>query len=143
MNPLPIQESAANLDLSPRVAYSATVAASPTDGTETTVCSVTCPGDIAIVTGIIVMGWFAITIGTSGVSVNAKIRRTSAAGTTLQATGAVNEGASAATQLAYRYLQVVDTAPTMPGQVYVLTATVGSASAGSTVSAASLIAIYV
>jgi hypothetical protein len=141
--PVPISASAAGLDLSPRVFTSAVVAASPADATETTVCSVTCTGDIAIVAGIIIMGWFAITIGTNGTSVNAKLRRTSAAGATLQATGVVNEGVTAATQLGYRYLQVLDTAPVMPGQVYVLTATVGAASAASAVSAASLIVIAV
>jgi hypothetical protein len=139
--PTPIQYSAAALDLSPRVFSSATVVASPADATETTVMSVTCPGDIAIVSGIIIMAWAAFTIGTNGVSANLKIRRTSAAGTMLTATGVVNEGATAATQLVYRYAQFFDTGPTMPGQVYVGTLTVGSASAASTVSAVSIIAI--
>ena len=53
----------------------------------------------------------------------------------------LNEGVTAATQLGYRYAQAFDTGPTMPGQVYVATLTVGSASAASTVSAVSLIAI--
>src|ERR1051326_4299470 len=116
MSPIPISESGAGIDLSPRVFSSATVVASPADATETTVVSVTCPGDIAIVSGILVMCFVAFTVGTNGVSANLKIRRTSAAGTTLTATGAVNEGATAATQLVYRYAQFFDTGPTMPGQ---------------------------
>lgn len=143
MSPLPIQESAANLDLSPRVFQSQVVAGSPADNTETIVCSVTCTGDIAVVSGIIVMAWVAFTVGTNGVAANLKIRRTNASGTTQAATGVVNEGVTAATQLGYRYAQAFDTAPTMPGQVYVATLTVASGSAASTVSAASLICIAV
>lgn len=141
--PEPIRYSAANLDLSPRVFRSTTVAASPTAATEVAVCTVTCTGDIAAIAGVLLVGFFAITIGTDGVSVAAGIRRTNAAGTSIQTTGAVNEGGSAATQLAYRTVVGFDTGPTLPGQVYVLTATVGSASAGSTVSAAALVAIVV
>lgn len=141
--PVPIQESAANLDLSPRVFSTATVVGSPADATETIVASVTCTGDIAVVSGIVVMAFAAFTIGTNGVSANLKIRRTNASGTTVVATGVVNEGGSAATQLGFRYAQGFDTGPTMPGQVYVATLTVGSATAASTVSAVSLIAITV
>lgn len=141
MSPQPIQYSAAALDLSPRVFNSSVVAASPADATETTVCSVTCPGDIAIVSGIIIMAFVAFTVGTNGTSANLKIRRTNAAGTTLTATGAVNEGTTAATNLVYRYAQILDTGATMPNQVYVATLTVGAATAASTVSAASLICI--
>lgn len=141
--PLPIQESAANLDLSPRVFKSTAVAASPADATETTVCTLTCTGDIAVVSGILVIGFAAFTVGTAGVSVNAKIRRTDTSGTTVVATGVTNEGVTAATQLGTRLVLGYDTGPTMPGQVYVLTLTVGSANATSTVSAASLIAVVI
>lgn len=141
--PVPIQIDASHVDLSPRVFSSSTVVASPTDATETIVASVTCTGDIAVVSGIIVMAFAAFTIGTNGTSANLKIRRTNASGSTQAATGAVNEGTTAATNLVYRYAQAFDTGPTMPGQVYVATLTVGAASAGSTVSGVSLIAIAV
>jgi hypothetical protein len=141
--PQPISASAAGLDLSPRVFQSQAVAGSPADATETIVCTVTCSGDIAIVAGIIVMAWVAFTVGTNGVAANLKIRRTNAAGATQAATGVVNEGVTAATQLGYRYAQAFDTGPTMPGQVYVATLTLASASAASTVSAASLICLAV
>ena len=141
--PVPIQDSAANIDLSPRTFYSNSIVASPADATETIICQLTCTGDIAITQGILVFGWCAFTVGTSGASVNAKIRRTNVSGTTLVATGATNEGVTAATQLGWRYVQVQDTGPTMPGQIYCLTLTVGSAAAASTVSACNLIAIAV
>jgi hypothetical protein len=139
--PAPIQESAANLDLSPRVFASSVVVASPAAGAETIICQVTCPGDIAIVSGFIVMAWCAFTVGTSGVSVSFKIRRTTVAGTTIADTGATNEGVTAATQLGWRYAQAFDTGATMPNQIYCATLLVGSGSAASTVSAATLIAI--
>lgn len=141
--PLPIQIDASHIDLSPRVFSSSTVVASPADATETIIAQVTCTGDIAIVSGIIVMAWCAFTVGTNGVSANLKIRRTNASGSTQAATGVVNEGVTAAAQLGYRYAQAFDTGPTMPGQIYVATLTVGSASAASTVSGVSLIAIAV
>lgn len=143
MAPVPLQYSAAAIDLSPRVFSSSVVAGSPADATETIVASVTCTGDIAVVSGILVMAWAAFTVGTSGASVNLQIRRTNAAGSSRAATGAVNEGVTAATQLGYRYAQAFDTGPTMPGQVYVATLTVASAVAVSTVSAVSLVALVV
>lgn len=141
--PVPIQETAANLDLSTRIFKSTSVAASPADATETAVCTVTCTGDIAAVAGVYLFGFAAFTVGTNGVSVNAKLRRTDASGTTVIATGVTNEGVTAATQLGYRTLLGFDSGPTLPGQVYVLTLTVGSASAASTVSAATLVAVVV
>jgi hypothetical protein len=143
MAPVPIQYNAGAIDLSPRLFASSTVVGSPTDNTETIVASVTCTGDIAVVSGILVWAWAAFTVGTNGVSVNLKIRRTDASGSTRAATGAVNEGVTAATQLGYRYAQAFDTGPTMPGQVYVATLTVASGSAASTVSAVSIAALVV
>lgn len=141
--PAPIQESAANLDLSPRLFSSTVVVASPAAAAETIVCQLTCSGDIAVISGILVMGFAACTVGTNGVSVQAKIRRTNVSGTTVVDGGAVNEGGTAATNLVYRYVQGFDTGATMPGQVYCLTLQVASGSAASTVSAVSLIALAV
>lgn len=143
MSPVPIQQSAAALDLSPRLFASETVAGSPALAAETVVCSVTCDGDIAVVQGIYVWGFAAFTVGTDGASVLARIRRDSVSGTIIAATGAVNEGVTAATQLATRIVFGRDEAPTMPGEVYVLTLTVASATAASTVSGASLFALAV
>lgn len=141
--PVPINETAASIDLSPRVFKSTTVAASPADATETTVCTLTCTGDIAVISGVILVGFAAFTVGTSGTAITAKIRRTDTSGTTIVSTGVTNEGVTAATQLGTRNVLGFDTGPTMPGQVYVLTLTVANGAAASTVSAASLIAIVV
>lgn len=143
MAPVPIQYSGAAVDLSPRVFSSSTVAGSPADATETIVAQVTCSGDIAVVSGILVMAWAAFTVGTSGTSVNLKIRRTNVSGSTQAATGAANEGVTAATQLGYRYAQAFDTGPTMPGQIYVATLTVAAGVAASTVSGVSIVAVVV
>lgn len=141
--PQPIQQDAAGIDLTPRFVRSTTVAASPADATETIICTLTVPGDIAQIAGIELVGWAAYTIGTNGVSGNLKIRRTNASGTTIVATGVCNEGTWAATQLTEQGVMGFDTGGTLPNQVYVLTLTVGSATAASTVSAAYLRALVV
>ncbi len=97
---------------------------------------------MAIIAGIVVFGWVAFTVGTSGTAVNLKIRRTNASGATQAATGAVNEGVTAATQLATRQIMAFDTGPTLP-QIYVATLTVTGGAAASTVSAVQLTAIAV
>lgn len=136
--PAPITVTAAGIDLTPRVFKSTAVAASPTDDTETIVCTLTVTGDIAAIAGVLLIGFFAFTVGTNGVSAAAKIHRTNAAGTTIVSSGLVT---ATAANLSERTVVGFDTAPVLPGQVYVLTATVTSASAGSTVSAAALVAI--
>jgi hypothetical protein len=141
--PEPIITSALGLDLSPRVTHSSTVAASPTDATETTICTLTLPGDPTIVAGVLLFGFAAFTVGTTGNAANLKIRQTDTSGTTIVATGATNTGALAATQLTSLAVVSFDTAPSATGQVYVLTLTVGAATAGSTVSAAELVAIAI
>jgi hypothetical protein len=135
----PIKTNAAGLDLSPRIARSDTVAASPTDSTETIVCTLTIPLDVQPTLGVFLLGFAAFTVGTNGVSANLRIRQTNAAGSVIKATGATTETAA---NLDDKNVQGFDTAPPAAG-VYVLTLTVGSASAGSTVSAASLVAIVI
>lgn len=138
--PLPIQYDGQHLDLSSRLFQSATVAASPPDNTETAVATVTCSGDIAVVSGILLIAWLSITIGTSGVSLALKLRRTNAAGTAVKTGGAETV---TATQVYTRVIVGFDTGPTMPGQVYCVTATVGSGAAASTVSAVTLVAVAI
>lgn len=139
--PPPIQHSAAVLDLSPRLFNSVAVVGSPALAAETIVCSVAIAGDLATIAGVYLFGFAAFTVGTSGVSVNAKIRRTDTSGQTVVATGVTNEGVTAATQLGTRTLFGFDAFAPAPNAVYVLTLTVGSGAAASTVSAVSLIAI--
>jgi hypothetical protein len=141
--PPPIQESAANLDLSPRLYTSSVVAGSPAAAVETIVASVTITGDIAVLAGVHLFAFAAFTVGTNGVSVRAQLKRTNAAGTTVLDSGITNEGVTAATQLGTRTLIGFDAFQVAAGGVYVLTLTVGSASAPSTVSAVTLTALVV
>ena len=136
----PITANAVNLDLSGRFFRTDTVAASPSAATETIIATLTIGSQIAVVSGIYLFGFAAYTVGTNGVSVNLKIRQTDTSGTTIKATGAVT---STAANLGTMDLQGFDSSPTLPGQVYVLTMTVASGSAASTVSAAALYAVVV
>lgn len=140
MTALPLRLSAAGLDLSPRVKRTATVVASPADATETIIASLTVAENIATELGVVLVGFAAFTVGTTGVSVNLRVRKTDVSGTILRATGATT---ATAADLDSRSLVAVDTAPTLPNQVYVLTMAVGSATAASTVSAVELVAFVV
>lgn len=136
----PFQQSAAVLDLSPRIFRSATVAASPAAATETIIASLTLNQDIAITTGVLLIGWAAFTAGTNAVGGQLKIRRTDASGSTVKDSGAVTV---VATKLYSPDIVAFDAFQAAPGQVYVLTLTMASGSAESTVSAVTLIAIAV
>jgi hypothetical protein len=141
MAPTPIRETAEGIDLSPRVQRSTTVAASPAAAAETTVCSVTLTGDIAVVAGTALIAYVALTVGTNGTDVTVKLRRTDTSGTTVVSSGVLN--APTAADLVSYSISGFDTGTVMPGQVYVLTVTVANGSAPSTVSAASIVAIVV
>ena len=141
MAPAPIRDDSANMDFSARFQRSTTVAASPAAASETTVCSLTLTGDIAVVQGTALWGFVALTVGASGTDVTVKIRRTDTSGTTVVSTGLLN--APAAGDLLAIPLQGFDTGTAMPGQVYVLTVTVANGAATSTVSACSLLALVV
>lgn len=132
--------SAAGVDLSPRVKHTSTVVASPTAAAETIVASLTIADNVATSLGIVVAGWGAFTVGTAGVSVNLRIRKTDVNGTVVAATGAVTYTAA---DLGSLVVLGLDASPTLPNQVYVLTATVASANAASTFSAVDLVAIVV
>lgn len=136
----PIRLASTGLDLGQRIQRTTTVVASPTAATETIVASLTIDGNLAVSTGILLFGWAAFTVGTAGVSVNLKLRQTDASGSTKAATGAVTYTAADLGSLA---VHGFDTGPTLPGQVYVMTATVASANAGSTFSAVQLTAIVI
>lgn len=139
----PITGTIREIDLHSRFLHSTTVVASPADATETIIASLTVTDNISAVQGVEVVCFAAFTIGTSGVSGNLKVRHTDASGATLGATGVVNVGVWAATQLTELYVAGFDTAPVLPGQVYVATLTVGSAAAASTVSAVYLRALVI
>lgn len=133
--PPPIQYSAASIDLSQRFGTTATVTGSPAAATETIIATLTLNLDVAVESGVLLVGYCAFTAGTNAVSATLKVRRTDTSGTTLKTSGAVTV---AATNLYDRFISAFDTGPTLPGQVYVLTLTMGSGSAASTVSAVTL-----
>lgn len=136
----PIRLTGATVDLSPRLFQSQTVAASPAAATETIVASVTVTEDLIVTEGVLLAGYMAFTAGTDGASAVVRIRRTDASGTIVKASGAV---AVSAAGLYDRAINAFDAFAVGPAGVYVLTLTVASASAASTVSAASLTALVI
>lgn len=135
-----IQLGGAQIDLSPRYFRTATVAASPAAATITIVATLTINEDLAVMEAVQLWAYGSFTVGTSGVSVLLQIRKTDATGTVLATTGAVTIAAASLGSLS---LNGADTSPSLPGQVYVLTATVASAVAASTFSAVHLAALVI
>lgn len=133
--PGPIQLGVGHVDLSERFATSTAIVASPALAAETIVCSLTLPQNVVLSSGIQIFGWAALTIGTSGVSCNLRIRQTNVTGAVVVASGA--QTATAANLIEIN-AQGFDASPTLPGQIYVLTATIASGAAASTVSACQL-----
>ena len=138
--PSPLRLSATGIDLSPRVFRSTTVAASPALAAETVVCTLTLTADVQVQSGVILLAFGAFTMGTDGTTYNLKVRQTGTSGTVLAASGVC---ALAAAALGSESIVTFDASPTLPNQVYVLTATMANASAESEFSAASLVAIIV
>jgi hypothetical protein len=138
--PQPIQYDSAHLDLSARFFNSIVVAASPAAATETTIATLTLAGDLAIGTGVYLFGWAAFTMGTNGVGATMKIRRTSTAGTTIASSGIT---LGVATGIYQPAIMGIDPNPVPNTTVYVLTLTIASGSAASTVSAVNLTAVAV
>jgi len=139
----PITRNALGLDLSARAVYSTTVVASPAAAAETIIASITIPANIAAVTGVDLTGWAAYTVGTNGTAVRLRIRQTDVAGTVKGDTGALTGSQHGAAILSADDCEGFDTAPVLPGQVYVLTMQVTAGSAPSTVSAVKLRAFVV
>ena len=137
----PISENAIGIDLTGRFVQSTAIVASPTAATETTICTLTIPSNVSVINGVVLLGFAAFTVGTSGSACNLKIRQTGTSGTTIAATGATTGGISA-TNLVDMNVAGTDTASVGSG-VYVLTLTVTAGAATSTVSACQLVAIVV
>ena len=141
MPPDPINLGAKGVDLSQRLVNSVTVAASPSAATETTIATLTIPSNLQVVSGVLLLGFAAFTVGTSGTACNLKIRQTNTSGSTIAATGATTGGIAAA-NLIDMNVSGVDTSPPAAG-VYVLTLTVTAGAAASTVSQCSLSAFVI
>lgn len=124
--------------MSARFVQSSVVVGSPAAASETIVCQITVPANAVIVTGVQLFAWVAFTVGTSGVSAKLLIRQTNTSGAIINVgTGAQGVTAAALTETG---CQGLDTAGTLPGQIYVATLTIGSGAATSTVSAVQLCA---
>lgn len=142
MPAVPITTSAERIDLTQRVAVSTTVAASPSAAAETVIAQLTLTGDVAILRSVILRGWAAFTVGTSGTAVRLRIRKTNVSGTVVGDSGALTGGVAAA-GLLVESVAGADASPANTGQVYVLTLQVTGAAAASTVSSVEFDAIAV
>ncbi len=140
MSPDPIRLSAKDVDLSLRVVRTGTVVASPAAAAETIIASLTVVPDLVVGLGVVLNGYAAYTVGTGGTAVTLRMRRTDVAGAIVKASGAMTRTAA---NLAADDILAVDTGPTLPNQVYVLTMQVTAGAAASTVSAVELVAIVV
>lgn len=129
--PAPILRNIANDDLAARFQGTSTVGASPALAAETIIGTLTLAdfGNVAVVSGIRLHGWAAFTVGTSGTDATLRLRKTNVAGAVVASTGAVT--VTAADLVALDVLGA-DAAPGVG--VYVLTLTIGSGGAVSTVS---------
>lgn len=141
--PQPIRTSSAVVDLSVRFPVTTAVVGSPALAAETIIASLAIPqfGDITVVSGILLQGWAAYTVGTSGTAVTFRIRQTNVAGTIVVSTGALTGSQHGAAILSADDITGYDVTPGVG--VYCLTMQVTAGSAGSTVSAVSLAATVI
>jgi hypothetical protein len=141
--PEPIHGSVKSIDLAQRFVVSTAIVGSPALAAETIICQTPAlPGDLAFSTGVLLAGWAAYTVGTSGTAVTLRIRQTNVAGTIIVSTGALTGSQHGAAILSADDINGLDTAPA-GAQVYVLTMQVTAGAAVSTVSATLLNAIAV
>jgi hypothetical protein len=140
--PVPLEVSAAQLDLSQRFVASTAIVGSPALAAETIVAQITCNTDLVIVSGIRLDGFIAFTVGTTGTAVTARLRRTNVAGTVIASTGAITQGVAAA-GLDSIDVSGFDTGAALTGQIYVLTLQVTGGAAASTVSATALFGVII
>jgi hypothetical protein len=97
---------------------------------------------VQIINNVIVSGWAAYTVGTSGTAVELRIRQTSVAGALVADSGALTGSQHGAAILSADDVGGLDTGAT-GGTIYKLTMQVTAGAATSTVSAVLLYAIIV
>jgi hypothetical protein len=141
--PQPIRANIVNTDLSGRFPVTTVVVASPAAAAETIIASLAIPafGDTPILSGVLLQGYAAYTVGTSGTAVQFRIRQTNVAGTVVVASGAMTGSQHGAAILSSDDIAGFDVAPGVA--TYVLTMTVTAGSAPSTVSAVMLAATVI
>lgn len=140
--PPPIQLAADRVDFSPRFRKTVAVVGSPAAAAETIIAQTAALGDLFSADSVQVSGWAAFTVGASGTAVTLRLRQTGLAGTVIALSGALTGGVAAGNLVAPAILGF-DTAPVLPGQVYVLTLQVTAGSGVSTVSAVGLSALVI
>lgn len=140
--PVPIKADSQNLDLTKRIQVYTTVDASPAAAAETVIATLTLAGfaDTPVISGVLVTGWAAFTVGTNGTAVTFRIRQTNVTGAIKANTGALT-GGIAATNLVAQDVEGFDSGAGVA--VYVLTMQVTGGSAASTVSALKLQAVII
>lgn len=138
--PRPITVNVAGTDLQARFPSTTTVVASPAAAAETIIANLTIPsfGDTPILSGVILTGWAAYTVGTSGTAVTFRIRQTNVTGTVVATSGALTKTAASL------YADDIGGVDATPGVgVYCLTMQVTAGAAASTVSALFFSAVVV
>lgn len=141
--PQPINVNSQRVDLSARFPVTTTVAASPSAAAETIIASLAIPnfGDTTIMAGVLLQGWAAYTVGTSGTAVTLRVRQTNVLGTVIVSTGALTGSQHGAGILSADDISGYDAAPGVA--TYVLTMQVTAGAATSTVSAVCLAATVI
>ena len=141
--PQPIRSNVANTDIQARFPVTTTVVASPAAAAETIIANLTIPnfGDTPILSGVLLQGWAAYTVGTSGTAVTFRIRQTNVAGTVVVNSGALTGSQHGAGILSSDDIAGFDAAPGVA--VYCLTMQVTAGAAASTVSALCLTATVI
>lgn len=131
----PIRYNVKEVDLSARFGQSTVVVASPALAAETIIASLAFGGfgDTSVQAGVDLTGWAAFVVGTSGTTVDLRLRQTNVTGSVVAATDVVN--VSAGNKYA---LTVVGFDPSPGVATYVLTMQVANGAAASTVSATEL-----
>jgi hypothetical protein len=142
MSVAPYRLASQGVDFHDRFFTDVTVDASPAAGAETIIANVTIDQALRADQGVLLFGWAAFTVGTDGVSARLRVRRTDVSGTVKADTGALT-GEIAATKLVEKMAAGFDALGAVGNQKYVLTLTVGSGSAESTVSGVLLAALVV
>ena len=116
------------------------VTGSPALAAETIIATLTIPSNIRADQRVFLFGWAAFTVGTSGTSVQLRLRQTNVAGTSFAASGLLNVTAA---NLVAPSIIGIDTPGLQNNIVYVMTLIVTAGAAVSTVSAVGLVGLVV
>ena len=122
-------------DFTDRIKVTNSVVASPSAAAETIIAQTAALGSLRSGQSVMLDGWAAYTVGTSGTAVTLRLRQTNVSGTVIATSGALTGSQHGAGILTADDIAGLDASPTLGGQVYVLTMQVTAGAATSTVSA--------